>query len=291
MNLSVGILTHRSPVTLYNTILSYKVSGLLDLVDDVFCVIQASDKSHQEAAVCSFFQVRAVLLPDNGMMAWGIKRVFEEAKHEAVLFLESDFRCLVSTQITKDMLSYALKTILSDEANIIRLRSLKYPGHPIQAKSFIGKETMDEDHLRQLYLCTHYLAEPEKTFPDYITLVHESPRVYKMSSKNCVYTNNPTMMTKRFYTNNILPYIQFGKHLEPEIDVDWNTKYDHTIYITQGIFTHVRLDGHEGKNCWCCPIQFGGESDISTCVCCRGETYNPKVFEESDLYEFLPVIT
>ncbi len=291
MNLSIGILTHRSPVTLYNTFLSYKASGLFDCIDDIFCVIQPSDKSHQELAVCSYFDVRSVIESENGMMAWGIKRIFEEANYDNVLFLESDFRCIVSKEIVKDMLGYAVKSISTKETDVIRLRSLKYPGHPIQAKSFIGKELLDSNNRRQLYLCTHYLREPEKQFPEHISVVKENPNVYKMSSKHCVYTNNPTIVSKSFYMKHILPYIQFGTHLEPEIELDWHTKYDHTIYITQGIFTHIRLDGHEGKNCWCCPVKYGGISDRSTCICCQDQIYNPKEFEETDIFDTLPTIT
>lgn len=283
MKISIGILTHRSPVTLFNTFLSYKASGLLDCTDDIFCIIQPSDKQDQEVECCNQFQVRAVVETENGMMAGGIKRVFEEAKYENILFLESDFRCTTAKSITKDILEYAISVIHSKETDIVRLRSLVYPGHPIQAKSFIGKELIDDDHAGQLYLCTHYLAEPEKKFPEYISLVKENPRVYKMSSKHCVYTNNPTITSKAFFTKNIFPYIEVGKHLEPEIGIDWKHKFSHSIYITQGIFTHVRLDGHEGKGCWCCPMRYGGTSDISNCICCRGNRYDPQSFKESDI--------
>ena len=99
-----------------------------------------------------------------------------------------------------------------------------------------------------------------------------------MSSKHCVYTNNPTIISKSFFKSNILPYVEFGKHLEPEIDLDWKQKYDHRIYITQGIFTHARLDGHECKGCDCCPRRYGGVADTSDCICCEGKPMNPKPF-------------
>jgi hypothetical protein len=215
-------------------------------------------------------------------MAWGIKQVFEEAKYENILFLECDFRCYEKKNIVETYLNYAVSCIESKEADIVRLRSLKRPGHPIQALNFKGNELKSYDHLRQLYLCTHYLDEPQISFPGFISLVkYENPRVYKMSSQHCVYTNNPTITSKRFFNKNILPYVSFGKHLEPEIDSDWANKYDHKIYITSGLFTHVRMDGHEGKNCRCCPPKYGGICSISLeCPCCIGQIYNPLPFEE-----------
>jgi hypothetical protein len=287
MKVSIGILTHRSPVTLFNTFLSYQASGLLECTDDIFCIIQPSDKQDQEVECCNHFQVRAVVEKENGMMAWGIKRVFEEAKYENVLFLESDFRCLRQKETIQNLLSYALQVLETKEADVVRLRSLKKAGHPLQINHFKGNELSSPDHIRQLYVCTHYLEHPEDSFPDAISVVKRNPLIYRMSSKHCVYTNNPTLVTKEFFTQSILPYIQFGKHLEPEIDTDWATKYTHTIYITEGLFTHVRLDGHEGKNCWCCPRRYGGTSDISSCICCRGEHYDPKPFQESDISEAL----
>jgi hypothetical protein len=287
MNLSVGILTHRSPITLENTLVSYKESGLLDLVDDIYCIIQPSDKANQELCVCIYYGVRPVLEEKNGMMAWGIKRVFEEAKHEYVLFLESDFRSLYKKEIIKTMLDYAIHVLSNKEADVIKLRSLKRPGHPNQSRLFDGKETMDDDHLGQLYFCTNYLEEPEKKFPEYVSLVQDKPRVYKMSSKNCVYSNNPNITSKEFFKSNILPYVEFGKHLEPEIGIDWKRKYNHIIYIPQGIFAHVRLDGHEGKGCWCCPVEYGGVADTSNCICCEGKPMNPLPFSAEDLLEEL----
>lgn len=282
MNLSVGILTYSSPITLHNTLESYKESGLLDIIDDIYCVIQPSSKSEQELAVCEYYGIRSILEEDNGMMAWGIKRVYTEAKHDYVLFLENDFRCLYTKDTQKKILEYSIDVLSRGEADIIRLRSLKRAGHPIQAKSFIGKEN-DKIYSSQLYLCTHYLDHPEKDYPEYISLKQEDPMVYMMSSKNCVYTNNPAITSKAFFTENILPYIEFGKELEPQIDVDWREKYNHRIYITQGIFTHVRLDGHERKYCWCCPVKYGGASDTSSCSCCMGQLYNPQPFNKEDL--------
>lgn len=283
MNISIGILTHRSPITLFNTFLSYEASGLLKCTDDIFCIIQPSDKQDQEVECCNQFGVRPVVEKENGMMAWGIKRVFEEAKYDYVLFLEGDFRCLRSFEKTNALLKYSLDVLSKQEADVIRLRSLQKAGHPLQIQHFQGKELSSEDYKRQLYVCTHYLDHPDEVFPEYISLVQKDPRVYKMSSKHCVYTNNPTLISKDFYRQNILPYIQFGRHLEPEIDFDWANKFNHKIYITEGLFTHVRMDGHEGKNCWCCPTKYGGASDTSNCSCCKGMRYDPQSFDDGDM--------
>ena len=57
--------------------------------------------------------------------------------------------------------------------------------------------------------------------------------------------------------------------------------FQHKIAITEGCFTHMRMDGHNG--CDCCPVECGGASNTCTWLCCN-ETIKPaKIFEEIDL--------
>lgn len=159
--LSAGILTYKSPVTLQNTLASYKTSGLLEYIDDFFCVIHPSPRAIEEESICKDFGVRPILAEQNGMMAWGIKRVFEEAKHQYVLFLECDWRCISKKNTTKQILDYSLQVLTDKSTDIVRLRSLKVPGHSNYfEKQFKGKETSSEEYLGQLYVCTHYYEKP-----------------------------------------------------------------------------------------------------------------------------------
>jgi hypothetical protein len=91
--LTVGILTFNSPNTLYNALLSYKHSGILDLTDDIIVIIQPSDKNLEEKRICEKFLINKIILNENNTkMAGGIDLIQIEAKYEYVLFLECDFR-------------------------------------------------------------------------------------------------------------------------------------------------------------------------------------------------------
>ena len=90
--ISVGILSYNSPLTLKNTLMSYKHYGLLEYSDDVFCVLQPSSKINEEMSICDIFGIRYYLQESNDMMLGGMKRVFKEAKNEFVLWTENDFR-------------------------------------------------------------------------------------------------------------------------------------------------------------------------------------------------------
>lgn len=99
-------------------------------------------------------------------------------------------------------------------------------------------------------------------------------------SKNCVYTNNPHILKKSFYNQHIKPYIYYGCDLESQINDIWE-KSHHKIAVTEGCFTHMRMDGHNG--CTCCPIECGGISQNCTWLCCDNIIKKPKIFEDSDL--------
>jgi hypothetical protein len=284
--LTVGILSFNSPKTLYNTLLSYKVSGLLDFTDDVIVVIQPSEKSLEEKQICVDFSINKIILNQNNTkMAGGIDLIQNEAKYEYVLFLECDFRANLKKEKMYNLLNHSIN-LLKNGGDIVRLRSLENPGHQIQYNLYKNVFNMNEinknppDIINQMYLVTHYMKNPENILPDYIKKIHNSPITYLMTSKNAVYTNNPHIVSKKFYTDFIKPHVIYGENLESVIDRVW-PNFEHKIYITEGCFTHIRLDGHNG--CECCPIVCGGLSNNCTWLCCDKEIKKPKIFEENDL--------
>jgi len=282
--LSIGILTHNSPLTLKNTLESYKVSGLLEFSDDIVCLIQPSKNSESETNLCIEYGIKTINESKNTMMAGGIKRLVENSKYDYFMFLESDFRAIKDKNVVNTILNFGVELIKNNEFDVIRLRNLKNPGHPIHW-NLQKREGLNYNNNTELYLCTHYLNNPHLHYPDFIELKYKNPLIYKMKSKNCVYTNNPNITSKQFYIKNIFPHITEGNHLEPEIFNFWEQN-DFNIGISSGLFTHVRIDGHEGKNCYCCPTIYGGSSDRINCVCCVSP-YLPNKFDNSNICDKL----
>lgn len=72
------------------------------------------------------------------------------------------------------------------------------------------------------------------------------------------------------------------KNLEPEIE-NYLKNNNFKIGISNGIFTHVRIDGHGHggsnfkRNCFCCQLKYDGFSNNINCLCCI-EPYVPKLF-------------
>ena len=283
MNLSIGILTWNSPKTLNNTFESYKLSGLFDISNDIICLIQSSKLENQEIDICNKYNVKYILNNNNLGIAYGIKKLIENSKNEYFLFLENDWIICKKYDSIKKLIDYSIELIKKEKFDVIRLRNLKNPGHPIHCISHFTNKSIDSE----LYLCTHYLKNPHINYSNYIKLYNNDPKMYEISSKYCVYTNNPTIISKEFYNNHIKQFIEENKNLEPEIDPYWRNM-NFKIGISNGLFTHVRLDGHNEygsnfkKNCFCCPSDIGGFSDNINCICCV-KPYKPPIFNENIL--------
>lgn len=263
--LTIGMLTYNSPNTLKHTLISYHTNGLLDLTDDIICIIQPSIKSNEEIDICNTFNINYILEPFNTKMAGGIKRIWENAKYDYVLFLECDFYLTSSKKDTEHLISLSLNYLQSNTFDIVRLRSLKNPGHYMQARKW-AITNMNNFLTPELYLLTYILENPQDVFPEQIKKISDDPLIYSMTNKHCVYTNNPHIIHRSFYNNYIKPHIKEGSNLESQIDLTWSFTNNHKIAITSGLFTHNRIDGH--TNCLCCPIIYGGMSDICDHGCC-----------------------
>jgi GT2 family glycosyltransferase len=107
--LSIGILTYNSPITLKNSLESYKIGGLLDYTDDITCLIQPSNKSEEEIQLCKQYNIKYINEQTNTMMAGAIKTLVEKSNYEYLLFLESDFRLCKNRLVTKTLLDFAIK--------------------------------------------------------------------------------------------------------------------------------------------------------------------------------------
>jgi len=260
--ISVGILTHNSPITLENTLKSYIHYGLMNYADDVFCVIQPSDKIQQEIDICKKFDVKYFLEERNDFMLGGMKRVFNESKNDCVLWTENDFRIHTNEKKVKEIVYLSEKLIKEKIVDLVRIRSLELPGHPITTKHKYNNEMSD---LTKIDYACYYTENPHHKFSEYIQKYSETPKMYIMSSKHCSYTNNCFITSKNFFYEVILKYSNGNLHIEPDLDKVWSN-LNLSIGISEGFLTHVRLDGH--SNCWCCHSELGGHSNNAKCPCC-----------------------
>ena len=245
--ISAGILSHFAPKTLEHTLQSYKDSGFLEAVDDVFVVLQKSDRQTQEKEVCDSFAVRSVLLDTNGKMASGFRAIYEHAKNDVILPLENDFAIYSTKDQVESFLSNAMYFI-EKGYDIVRGRSRANAGEPNYAVEFWKDESphtfINHTHLSE---CIYWEKDPELVYPSKIQRIspeNGSDAWYLTTSQSCNYTNNPFLCTKEFFAKAILPHLVDGENIEDRITGVWS-KQSYKCVLGPGLFTHDRsFDGH-----------------------------------------------
>lgn len=245
--ISAGILSHFAPKTLEHTLQSYKDSGFLEAVDDVFVVLQKSDRQAQEKEVCDSFAVRSVLLDTNGKMASGFRAIYEHAKNDVILPLENDFAIYSTKDQVESFLSNAMYFI-EKGYDIVRGRSRANAGEPNYAVEFWKDESphtfINHSHLAE---CIYWEKDPELVYPSKIQRIspeNGSDAWYLSDSSSCNYTNNPFLCTKDFFARAILPHLVDGENIEDRITGVW-FKQSYKCVFGPGLFTHDRsFDGH-----------------------------------------------
>jgi len=241
--LSIGILTYNAPKTLEYTLNTYKKSGLVYLTDDLFVVIQESDKQPEEKNICDSFGLRCILLPDNGNMASGFKAIYENAKYEHLLFLENDFVINSNESDTKKFFENCLYFLTNMKYDYIRGRNRFDAGEPNYAydnlKHICPSVFINHFHLSE---SIYWLDNPELIYPSKIERISPlkgEEKWYKSTSKHCAYTNNPYLCSKGFFKENILPFLRFGSNIEDDLTKIWSER-NHNCIFGPGLFTHYR---------------------------------------------------
>ena len=245
--ISLGLLSYNAPDTLNQTLQSYKDTGLLDISNDVFAILQKSEKQEEEVKVCDKFNIRSVKMPDNGRMASGFKGIYEHANNDIIIFLENDFVNYLPKQETIDFLNNSIYFIKEKQFDLVRARNRKNAGEPNNGVYMFSNIPKDE-FKNHIYLseCIFWIDDPEKVYPENIKRVKPligDDKWYTSSSKHCNWTNNAFVTSKTFFKNAVLPYLNGSHNIEDIFTNIWSQQ-DYKCIYGPGLFTHKRLDGH-----------------------------------------------
>jgi hypothetical protein len=221
----------------------------MEYIDDIFVVIQKSDRQMEEKEVCKEFNIRYILMPDNGKMASGFKEVYNKARNETLLFLENDFIIKTSKEEVLEFLLNSLYFLHKGGYDIVRGRSRDNPGVPNHAYNNMKDKSpytlVNDSHLSE---SIYWDTNPDKTYPSKITRIipiQGDKPWYTSSSKSCNYTNNPFLCTRTFFKEAIYPHLYVNENIEDRITPLWSNM-DYKCVFGPGLFTHDRsYDGHD----------------------------------------------
>ena len=236
--ISICILSWKNEKTLENTLKSYQKNGLLNLSDDVTILFQ--EVSEKDIAIANKYKVKYIGLQENIGIGKGIIHLFENAKYEEVLFLENDWELIETSQKVIEQIQSGLD-FLKKGYDVVRFRSRKNPGHPLHSKRHQGKELDYYDDWHKvtsphLLESMHWL-DPDKEFPDKI---QKDGDFFITTSRWANWTNNPFLLKRSFYLNQLTPFSGEGVHFEKNI-ASWWVQQNFKIAQGEGLFTHNDL--------------------------------------------------
>lgn len=251
--ISIGILSYWAPKTLEYTLNTYKNGGLFDITDDIFVVLQYSDRQEEEVEVCKKFNIRYIKSETNGRMASGFKKIYENAnpKYKYILILENDFTIRISKEKLLNFFINAFYFLENNLADVVRGRNrnniINNCGYQY-LRDIPPEKFENHTHLSE---CIFWVNNPEILYSSNIKKINGRTIVddldeewYITTAKNCNYTNQPCIYSKEFFKSEILPHLLHNENIEDRLTDLWATK-DYKCVFGFGIFDHDRcLDGH-----------------------------------------------
>lgn len=278
--IGIGILSWRAHKTLRQSLDSYRDNGFLDLFDQK--LIYFSDMSDDDIAIAHEYGWEHAGGPNEGI-AGGMKRLGENLKTDFIVLLQNDNPICESADVARQMVKGGLGLLMSDRADIVRLRHrwkvgegfadvskyLKY--YPVHQK---GIEFEPQEHeLKSVSYSAKFkkmlmrLLRPVKAsrlrgrsvfieqYPDQVhpNVIHQDGDFYIIDSSALPFTDQCLFLSRKLWLDTFCPYVDThpdsgrssGGFPAPERSINgaWWRNTHFRIAQGQGIFTHNRFDG------------------------------------------------
>lgn len=244
--ISVCILSWNSGKTIENTLKSYAKNGFLNLFDDITILFQ--EVSEKDIKIAQKYNIKYIGIKENIGIGKGIIKLVENTKYNHFLFLEHDWELVENASETYHQLSSGLNLLKNQNFKVIRFRSRKKPGHPLYSLKYKGKELTYYDDWHKvtsphLLESLHWL-DPAEQFPDKI---QKKEDFFVTTSRWANWTNNPFLIQKQFYLDELTPFSGKGVQFEKNIAAWW-VKQNFKIAQGEGLFMHHDLKKHKKEN-------------------------------------------
>lgn len=273
--LGISIVSWRSWKTLVETLHTYKISGLFDMVDRA--VIYFQDISHRDINIANHFGVDYTGGPNCGI-ADGMRNAAEYLGTDYVLFLENDCPAIVDHPETRRQIANAIDHLEKGRIDIMRLRSRLTPGDDFcSAQKYLryyeatdSEPLVQFDKLKRLGIrrrlrrifkrynlhrmkgrSLYVEKAPEVIFPEVIQKTEDG--IWICDSSCMEWTNQSVLCKRDFFLTILMPYVDShpssGKSSNgfqtPELPLNcaWWRRQHFKIGQGEGIFTHRRHDG------------------------------------------------
>ena len=246
-DITLAILSYKSPLTIKNTLESYRKNGLLDLVNTIIYFQEITDENKALAK-----EYNIVYMGTSANI--GIDRAFMElvnaTKTPYMIYAECDFELIHNKEETYKVLDDTINLIKNDNVSLIKLRDKENPGVPNYASDIFKEQYLNnQENFPYKIEAFSFLDNPEKVYPNIYTTKQYNYKWYILSSIHSVWSNQ-TFIAKVDWLKKV-PLEIIKKNLNNNSDNKFskleNIMLDpsivpYNVATSIGLFKHNRLD-------------------------------------------------
>ena len=252
--ITLSILSWKSPLTLRNTLESYKKNNLFNMVTPH---IYFQEKDNNCDNIAKEFGIENISgNPENVNLLRAFQAMVTNTHTPYFIFAECDFELVNSEDKTKSILEDSIKLITEEDVKLVRLRDRYNPGTPVYARMSIPVNdeelsTYSYENFKYKLEGLLFLDDIEKSMPNVFTV--KAPPEYKYKWYICDFNNsrwgnNIFIASTQFLKDTILPYIsKFADdpkyvNLESLLSEEQSPINKMLNAGGDGLFKHNRLD-------------------------------------------------
>jgi len=249
-DITLGILTWKSPLTIRSTLESYKKNGLLEMVKPMLYV---QERTPQDDALAKDYGIKTVMGgPTNTGIIGGMIEMIQATTTPYFIFAECDFKLVNDEATTKKILKEAMKLMEEKDVQLVRLRDKKRPGEPLGSRAFAP--VPDEQLPNYTFDATFpYKIEvvmfpgdiqPDKAFPGLFERIDYDTPWYKTTSEHAPWSNNIFIARTDFLKEKLLPLLETNREM-PSTSMEEYLIHNlngYSVAAGNGLFMHERDD-------------------------------------------------
>lgn len=195
--ITLGILAWKSPLTIRNTLESYKKNGLLAMVKPL---MYFQERTPENDALAKEFGSKNVMgdpLKNTGIIG-GMLEMIQATTTKYFIFANCDFELVNDEATTKKILNETIKLMKEKDVQLVDLRDKKQPGEPLGSRDFapvpdeqLPNYTFDSSFPYKIEVVMFPGdIQPDKVFPGLFERIDYDTPWYKTTSENAPWSNN-----------------------------------------------------------------------------------------------------
>lgn len=258
--ISVLILAYKETESLSASLKTYEDAQFLENVDETILYLNARN-AEMEAVAEKYtkppYNVKLMGDGNNYGIATALNWLFGNATNDHVLFLEKDFRLVESLDCALEQLATGVSMLNEGTAHVVRYRSRHNPGRPNWARILYQGHEDDVFKNQPNLLCNffHWVDSPDKRWPDQFWPcwkgtdgeVDRSKVFYCTKAEFCNWTNNPVLISRKWWHDEYEVNFPNFKNIDPYNDVElymnwepnaWNNR-PWIVAEGEGMFRHM----------------------------------------------------